>query len=80
MWYFDGFTASGYPFVIAALLGINRNTPSKRISITDKKVTSLEAELGRKMDMEEVKEKLKYHLADIFGMQLLGDWNDGRME
>lgn len=39
--------------------------------IDDKDVTSLERELGRKLDMEEVKEKLKGHLAALFEMQLV---------
>ena len=39
--------------------------------ISDKGVTSLEKELGRKMDMDEVKEKLKKHLCVIFGIKLV---------
>ena len=39
--------------------------------IRDKSVTSMEKELGRKIDMNEVKEKLKKHLSDLFGMTLL---------
>lgn len=35
--------------------------------IDDKGVTSLQKELGRKLDVEEVKAKLKGHLADLFG-------------
>ena len=34
--------------------------------IQDKAVTSLEKELGRKIDLEEVKEKVKKHLASLF--------------
>lgn len=34
--------------------------------ITDKAVTSIQKELGREIDMNEVKEKLKKHLATIF--------------
>lgn len=37
---------------------------------TDKKVTSLHAELGREMDFEEVKEVLKMNIAGVFGMNL----------
>jgi lipoyl(octanoyl) transferase len=40
--------------------------------IQDKGVTSLEQELGRKMDMEEVKEKVKRNFAEIFDV-VLGD-------
>lgn len=39
--------------------------------ITDKSVTSMEKELGRKVDINEVKEKLKKNLSSLFGMQLL---------
>jgi len=38
--------------------------------IQDKAVTSLEKELGRKIEMEEVKVKVKKHLADLFEMNL----------
>ncbi len=34
--------------------------------IDDKDVTSMERELGRKVEMEEVKEKLKRHIANLF--------------
>ena len=39
--------------------------------IDDKDVTSMERELGRKMDMNEVKEKLKNHIAELFHMELV---------
>jgi len=39
--------------------------------IDDKDVTSMERELGKKLDMEEVKGKLKNHIADIFHMELV---------
>lgn len=39
---------------------------------TDKKATSMQAELGRAYDMEEVKNVLKQELAAIFGMELQG--------
>jgi len=39
--------------------------------INDKSVTSLETEIGRRVDIEEVKTKLKQHLAILFGMDLL---------
>lgn len=39
--------------------------------IDDKDVTSLERELGYKLDMEEVKAKLKGHIADLFQMELI---------
>jgi lipoyl(octanoyl) transferase len=39
--------------------------------IDDKQVTSLARELGRQVSMEEVKMKLKGHLASLFGMELV---------
>ena len=39
--------------------------------ILDKKVTSLENELGEKLDMEEVKNKLKTHLVYLFEMEIM---------
>lgn len=38
--------------------------------IDDKEVTSLRQELGRTIDIEEVKEKLKTHISRLFDMQL----------
>ncbi len=39
--------------------------------IDDKAVTSMEKELGRKPDMEEVKEKLRNHLTELFEWELI---------
>lgn len=39
--------------------------------IDDKAVTSLKAELGYELNMEEVEEKLKKHIADLFKMALI---------
>jgi lipoyl(octanoyl) transferase len=39
--------------------------------ITDKAVTSMNLELGRSLDMEEVKTKLKKNLEHVFEMQLI---------
>lgn len=39
--------------------------------ITDKAVTSLDKELGRTVDMKEVQEKMKKHLAELFEMELV---------
>ncbi|MEO8087429.1 MAG: lipoyl(octanoyl) transferase LipB, partial [Bacteroidota bacterium] len=38
--------------------------------IQDKAVTSLEREIGRKADMEEIKNKVRTHLANLFDMKL----------
>ena len=39
--------------------------------IQNKQVTSLEKELGRKLDMNEVKERVKYHFEQIFNVELI---------
>ena len=39
--------------------------------ITDKSVTSLQKELGREIDMEEVKNKVKSHLINLFEMKII---------
>ena len=39
--------------------------------IDDKDVTSMERELGKKVDINQVKEKLKAHIANLFHMELL---------
>ena len=41
--------------------------------IDDKAVTSMEKELGRKIEMEEVQEILKKHLAALFEMEFTKD-------
>jgi lipoyl(octanoyl) transferase len=41
--------------------------------IADKKVTSLQQELGRPVDMNEVKQKVKEHFASLFEAQLVSD-------
>jgi lipoyl(octanoyl) transferase len=40
--------------------------------IDDKDVTSIERELGHKVDGEKVKKLLEQHIADLFGMHILG--------
>ena len=39
--------------------------------IDDKDVTSIERELGRKVPMQEVKDKMKHHLCALFSMELV---------
>jgi lipoyl(octanoyl) transferase len=39
--------------------------------IQNKKVTSLEKELGRKLDMNEVKERVKHHFERVFDVELI---------
>jgi lipoyl(octanoyl) transferase len=43
--------------------------------IGNKDVTSIEKELGHKMDMEEVKGRVKKHIAGVFGMTISPDIN-----
>ena len=39
--------------------------------ISDKTVTSLQKELGRELDMEEVKQKLKHHFEEVFECHII---------
>jgi len=40
--------------------------------IQNKQVTSLEKELGRKLDMNEVKARVKHHFENVFDVELIG--------
>lgn len=46
--------------------------------ITDKAVTSLQAQLGQKMELAEVKERIVFHFEDVFGVQISasGGWQE----
>lgn len=57
-------TMHGFAFNINADLGYFGNIVP--CGIVDKAVTSLDKELGKKVDEEEVKQKLKKHFADLF--------------
>jgi lipoyl(octanoyl) transferase len=60
-------TMHGFAFNVNADLSyFNHIIPC---GITDKAVTSMHLELGRKLDMEEVKGKLKRHLAEVFELE-----------
>ena len=48
--------------------------------IQDKAVTSLQKELGRAIDISEVEEKLKHHLAALFEMELVENSSDNTSE
>jgi len=61
-------TMHGFAFNVNTDLGYFGNIVP--CGIDDKDVTSMERELGRKLDMDEVKEKLKGHIADLFHMEL----------
>ncbi|MFD0939962.1 lipoyl(octanoyl) transferase LipB [Pedobacter boryungensis] len=62
-------TMHGFAFNVNTDLAYFKNIVP--CGIDDKDVTSLERELGRKLEMEEVKEKLKNHIANLFKMELI---------
>lgn len=62
-------TMHGFAFNVNADLSYFGNIVP--CGIEDKDVTSLERELGRKLDMEEVKSNLKGHIAALFQMELV---------
>lgn len=59
-------TMHGFAFNVNADLAYFKNIVP--CGIDDKDVTSMQRELGRVLDMEEVKEKLKNHIAQLFEM------------
>jgi len=61
-------TMHGFAFNLNTDLGYFGNIIP--CGINDKAVTSLERELGRKIEMEEVKTKVRQHLSDLFEMNL----------
>ena len=61
-------TMHGFAFNVNANLDYFKNIIP--CGIDDKAVTSLEHELGRALDMEEVKEILRGHIADLFQMDI----------
>lgn len=61
-------TMHGFAFNVNANLDYFKNIVP--CGIDDKDVTSIQRELGRALDMEEVKTKLKEHIANLFKMQL----------
>jgi len=61
-------TMHGFAFNVNADLDYFKNIVP--CGIDDKDVTSMQRELGYKLDMEEVKEKLKQHIATLFNMEL----------
>jgi len=62
-------TMHGFAFNVNVNLDYFKNIVP--CGIDDKAVTSLEKELGRKLNIEEVKEKLKNHITDLFNMDLI---------
>lgn len=61
-------TMHGFAFNINPDLGYFNNIIP--CGIDDKAVTSLQAELGREVDMNEVKDVLKKHISALFGMEI----------
>jgi lipoyl(octanoyl) transferase len=61
-------TMHGFAFNVNPDLGYFGNIIP--CGINDKAVTSLEKELGSKVDMEAVKEKVKHHFSDLFSCDL----------
>ncbi|MBE7178595.1 MAG: lipoyl(octanoyl) transferase LipB [Mucilaginibacter polytrichastri] len=62
-------TMHGFAFNVNPDLGYFKHIVP--CGIEDKAVTSLEAELGRKIEMDQVKENLKKHISVLFDMELL---------
>lgn len=64
-------TMHGFAFNVNADLSyFNHIIPC---GITDKAVTSMHLELGRALNMDEVKERLKYYLSEIFELEFVND-------
>jgi len=61
-------TMHGFAFNVNANLDYFKNIVP--CGIDDKDVTSMQRELGRALDMEEVKARLKNHIATLFKMEL----------
>lgn len=61
-------TMHGFAFNVNADLNYFRNIVP--CGIDDKDVTSMQRELGRTLDIDKVKERLKQHIASLFSMEL----------
>lgn len=59
-------TMHGFAFNVNTRLEHFHNIIPCGIADTDKDITSLQQELGRELDMEEVREKLRGHFAQLF--------------
>jgi lipoyl(octanoyl) transferase len=62
-------TMHGFAFNVNANLDYFKNIVP--CGIDDKDVTSMQRELGHQLDIEDVKGKLKNHIADLFKMELI---------
>jgi lipoyl(octanoyl) transferase len=66
-------TMHGWGFNVNSDLGYFNNIVP--CGIQDKAVTSLEAELGHKVDMDEIKEKLRKYFGQLFGAEIVMEQN-----
>jgi lipoyl(octanoyl) transferase len=64
-------TMHGFAFNVNTDLNFYKNIIPCGIEDDDKTVTSLAFELGKEIDVNEVKEKLKRHFADVFGFEFV---------
>ena len=64
-------TMHGFALNVNTPLDFFKNIVPCGIDDADKTVTSLAAELGRDVDLEEVKERVKKHFADVFGFEFV---------
>jgi lipoyl(octanoyl) transferase len=64
-------TMHGFAFNVNTDLSLFRNIIPCGIAERDKDVTSLSKELGRIVDVEEVKSRLKGHFSQIFGFEFI---------
>jgi lipoyl(octanoyl) transferase len=60
-------TMHGFALNVNTPLSFFNNIIPCGIEDADKTVTSLAAELGRNVDMDEIKERVKYHFSEVFG-------------
>ncbi len=65
-------TMHGFAFNVNTDLKYFNNIIPCGINDEDKTVTSLAVELGKKIDVEEVKAKLKIHFSELFGFEFAG--------